>query len=158
MKGFLGVLDETIEVREPDALPYGGSTAGLARCWDVRQAGPVLDSGKLVVEAGRGEDASIALLRIPLRSGAGEALIASTGGCGTARRRTSTCSGSTPASRRGEINGTEPPKPLLVIFAAVDRDRARAERLFEHVMELFAREVAPLLAARAGRPRVASRL
>jgi alkanesulfonate monooxygenase SsuD/methylene tetrahydromethanopterin reductase-like flavin-dependent oxidoreductase (luciferase family) len=41
------------------------------------------------------------------------------------------------AARFREINGTEPPKPLLVIFAAVDRDRARAQQLFEHVVRYY---------------------
>lgn len=37
-----------------------------------------------------------------------------------------------------EVNGTEPPKPLLVVFAACDRDRARAEALFDHVRTYYA--------------------
>jgi alkanesulfonate monooxygenase SsuD/methylene tetrahydromethanopterin reductase-like flavin-dependent oxidoreductase (luciferase family) len=41
------------------------------------------------------------------------------------------------AAKFREINGTEAPKPLLVIFAAVDRDRAGAERMFEHVMAYY---------------------
>ena len=36
-----------------------------------------------------------------------------------------------------ELNGAEPPKPLLVIFAACNRDRGRAEALFEHVMAYY---------------------
>jgi len=36
-----------------------------------------------------------------------------------------------------ELNGTEPPKPLLVIFAACDKDPAGAEKLFEHVMAYY---------------------
>jgi hypothetical protein len=41
------------------------------------------------------------------------------------------------ASRYREINGTEPPKPLLVIFAACDRDPERAEQMFEHIMAYY---------------------
>lgn len=41
------------------------------------------------------------------------------------------------ASTYREVNGTEPPKPLLVIFAACDRDPARAERLFDQIMAYY---------------------
>jgi alkanesulfonate monooxygenase SsuD/methylene tetrahydromethanopterin reductase-like flavin-dependent oxidoreductase (luciferase family) len=41
------------------------------------------------------------------------------------------------AAKYREINGTEPPKPLLVVFAAVDRDRARAKELFEYVKAYY---------------------
>jgi alkanesulfonate monooxygenase SsuD/methylene tetrahydromethanopterin reductase-like flavin-dependent oxidoreductase (luciferase family) len=41
------------------------------------------------------------------------------------------------AAKYREINDSEPPKPLLVIFAACDRDRARGERLFEHIMAYY---------------------
>ncbi len=77
VKGFLGVLDEGIEVREPDALPYGGTYRGIGELMGMfATAGPVLDSSGLVVDELSGDDDRvIALLRIPLRSGAGEALI-----------------------------------------------------------------------------------
>jgi ketosteroid isomerase-like protein len=77
VKGFLGVLDEAIEVREPDALPYGGTYRGVSELLGMfAKAGPVLDSAQLVVEELSGDDDRvIALLRIPLSSGAGDALI-----------------------------------------------------------------------------------
>src|ERR1700733_11981728 len=76
VKGFLGVLDETIEVREPGALPYGGTYRGIGELLGMfAKAGPVLDSAKMRVEQLVGDDDTVvALLRIPLRSGAGEAL------------------------------------------------------------------------------------
>ena len=40
-----------------------------------------------------------------------------------------------------EINDAEPPKPLLVMFCACDRDRGRAEELFEHVKAYYASTV-----------------
>jgi alkanesulfonate monooxygenase SsuD/methylene tetrahydromethanopterin reductase-like flavin-dependent oxidoreductase (luciferase family) len=41
------------------------------------------------------------------------------------------------AAKYREINDAEPPKPLLVLFAACHRDRAGAERMFEHVMAYY---------------------
>jgi alkanesulfonate monooxygenase SsuD/methylene tetrahydromethanopterin reductase-like flavin-dependent oxidoreductase (luciferase family) len=41
------------------------------------------------------------------------------------------------AAKYREINDAEPPKPLLVILAACDHDRARGERLFEHIMAYY---------------------
>jgi alkanesulfonate monooxygenase SsuD/methylene tetrahydromethanopterin reductase-like flavin-dependent oxidoreductase (luciferase family) len=41
------------------------------------------------------------------------------------------------AAKYREINGVEPPKPLLVIFAAVDEDHARSEQLCEHVRAYY---------------------
>jgi ketosteroid isomerase-like protein len=77
VKGFLGVLDETIEVREPDALPYGGTYRGIGELLGMfAKAGPVLDSSKMHVEQlVADDDTVVALLRIPLRSGTGEALL-----------------------------------------------------------------------------------
>jgi len=77
IKGFLGILAETIEVREPASLPYGGHYHGIGELMGMfAKAGPVLDSSRLVVDALTAEDDRVvALLRIPLRSGAGEAEI-----------------------------------------------------------------------------------
>lgn len=77
VKGFLGALDPQIEVREPDALPYGGAYRGIDELIGMfAKAGPVLDSSRMVVQAlTADEDRVIALLRIPLRDGTGEALI-----------------------------------------------------------------------------------
>lgn len=41
------------------------------------------------------------------------------------------------AERYREINGAEPPKPLLVLFVACGADRAEAERRFEHVRAYY---------------------
>jgi alkanesulfonate monooxygenase SsuD/methylene tetrahydromethanopterin reductase-like flavin-dependent oxidoreductase (luciferase family) len=41
------------------------------------------------------------------------------------------------AAKYREINSTEPPKPLLVIFAACHRDPAQAELMFEHIMAYY---------------------
>jgi len=41
------------------------------------------------------------------------------------------------AQRYREINGAEPPKPLLVIFAACDHDQGRAERMFEEIVAYY---------------------
>jgi ketosteroid isomerase-like protein len=78
VKGFLGVLAPDIEVREPGPLPYGGTYHGIGELMGMfAKAGPILDSAKLAVESlTADEDRVIAVLRMPLRSGAGEALIA----------------------------------------------------------------------------------
>jgi ketosteroid isomerase-like protein len=77
VKGFLGVLAPDIEVREPDALPHGGTYRGMDELMGMfGKAGPLLDSSALVVESlTADEDRVIAVLRMPLRSGAGEALM-----------------------------------------------------------------------------------
>jgi ketosteroid isomerase-like protein len=77
VKGFLGVLAPDIEVREPDALPHGGTYRGMDELMGMfGKAGPLLDSGKLLVDSlTADEDRVIAVMRMPLRSGAGEALI-----------------------------------------------------------------------------------
>jgi ketosteroid isomerase-like protein len=77
VKGFLAVLDEQIEVREPDCLPYGGVYRGLSELMGMfAKAGPVLDSSRMVVqELTADADRVIALLRIPLRDGSAETLI-----------------------------------------------------------------------------------
>ena len=77
VRGFLAVLDQQIEVREPDALPYGGTYRGVEELMGmVAKAAPVLDSSKLAIEElTADEDRVIALLRIPLRGGDGDALI-----------------------------------------------------------------------------------
>ena len=41
------------------------------------------------------------------------------------------------AAKFRDINGAEPPKPLLVIFSACHRDPGRAEALFEHVVSYY---------------------
>jgi ketosteroid isomerase-like protein len=78
VKGFLGVLHPEIEVHEPAALPYGGTYHGVGELIGMfGKAGPVLDSGALVVDSlTADEDRVIAVIRMPLRSAAGEALIA----------------------------------------------------------------------------------
>jgi ketosteroid isomerase-like protein len=78
VKGFLGVLDAEIEVSEPACLPYGGTFKGLKDVMGMLgRAGPYLDSGKLVVERLIADgDEVVAMLRIPLRDGSGEAEIA----------------------------------------------------------------------------------
>jgi ketosteroid isomerase-like protein len=75
VKGFLGILHESIEVREPDALPYGGTYRGIGELMGMfAKAGPVLDTPKMVVEdLTADDDRVVATLRVPLRSGAGEA-------------------------------------------------------------------------------------
>jgi ketosteroid isomerase-like protein len=77
VRGFIGVLHEDIEVREPDTLPYGGTYRGLPELMGMfGKAGAVLDSGGTVVDAlTADEDRVVAVIRMPLRSGAGEALI-----------------------------------------------------------------------------------
>jgi ketosteroid isomerase-like protein len=77
VKGFLAVLDPKIEVREPDALPFGGVYRGLGELMGMfAKAGPVLDSSRMSVqELTADEDRVVALLRIPLRDGSAEALI-----------------------------------------------------------------------------------
>ena len=77
IKGFFGVFDENMEVHEPACLPYGGSFKGTREVMGMfGNAGPYLDSAKMVVEKvfGDGEDVA-AVLRIPLRDGSAEALI-----------------------------------------------------------------------------------
>lgn len=77
VRGFLVVLDPEIEVREPDGLPHGGTYRGLDELKGMfAKAGPVLDASKLAIEElTADEDRVVALLRIPLRSGEGDALI-----------------------------------------------------------------------------------
>jgi len=41
------------------------------------------------------------------------------------------------AAKFREINGTEPPKPLMVVFVACDEDPARAEEQFGYVQEYY---------------------
>jgi ketosteroid isomerase-like protein len=77
VKGFLEALDPEIEVREPDALPYGGVYRGIDELLGMfAKAAPVLGSSRMVVAELIAEgDSVVALLRIPLRDGSGEALI-----------------------------------------------------------------------------------
>jgi ketosteroid isomerase-like protein len=77
VRGFLVVLDPEIEVREPDGLPHGGTYRGLDELKGMfAKAGPVLDASKLAIEElTADEDRVVALLRIPLRNGEGDALI-----------------------------------------------------------------------------------
>src|SRR5258708_698480 len=77
VRGFLGVLDEQIEVREPSALPHGGTYRGLEELKGMlAKAAPVLDSSGLVIEElTADEDRVVAEIRVPLRSGSGDALI-----------------------------------------------------------------------------------
>jgi ketosteroid isomerase-like protein len=77
VRGFVGVLAPEIEVREPGALPYGGTYRGLDELMRMfAKAGALLDSGGTVVDAlTADEDRVVAVIRMPLRSGAGEALI-----------------------------------------------------------------------------------
>jgi ketosteroid isomerase-like protein len=77
VNGFLGALDTEIEVREPDALPYGGLYRGLGELMGMfAKAAPVLDSSRMVVEELTAEhDRVVAVLRIPLRDGSAETLI-----------------------------------------------------------------------------------
>jgi ketosteroid isomerase-like protein len=78
VKGFIGVLDPGITVREPECLPYGGTFIGMQEVLGMfGKAGPLLDSGKSVVESIFGDgDRVAAVLRIPLRDGSGEAVMA----------------------------------------------------------------------------------
>jgi ketosteroid isomerase-like protein len=78
IKAFVAVLDPEIVVSEPERLPYGGTFTGVKEVLGMfGQAGPVLDAGRLVVEHSVADEDRVAvLLRIPLRSGAGDALIA----------------------------------------------------------------------------------
>jgi hypothetical protein len=64
-------------VHEPEALPHGGTYRGLDELKGMfAKAGPVLDASKLVVdELTADEDRVVALIRIPLRSGGGDAVI-----------------------------------------------------------------------------------
>ena len=75
--GFIEVLDAGIEVREPDGLPHGGNYTGLDELKQMfGRAAPVLDVGKLELhELTAEEDRVVALLRVPLRNGEGNALI-----------------------------------------------------------------------------------
>jgi ketosteroid isomerase-like protein len=77
VRGFLGVLDEQIEVREPDGLPHGGVYRGIGELKGMLvKAAPVLDASRLVIDdLVAEEDRVVAVLRIPLRAGGGEALI-----------------------------------------------------------------------------------
>ena len=77
-KAFLGVLDPEIVVSEPACLPYGGTFTGIKEVLGMLgQAGPYLDSGKTQVDYVIADgDRAVALLRIPLRDGSGEATIA----------------------------------------------------------------------------------
>jgi ketosteroid isomerase-like protein len=78
IKGFIGVLDPNVTVREPDCLPYGGTVTGMQEVLGMfGKAGPILDSSKTVVEQlfGAGDHVA-AVLRIPLRDGTGEAVMA----------------------------------------------------------------------------------
>ena len=77
VRGFLDVLDERIEVREPDGLPHGGTYIGPDELKQMfGKAAPVLDVAKLeLLELTAEEDRVVARLRIPVRSGSGQALI-----------------------------------------------------------------------------------
>jgi ketosteroid isomerase-like protein len=77
VRGFLSALDAEIVVREPDTLPYGGTYTGIEELMKMfPKAAPVLDSSRLeIVELTAEADRVVALLRIPLRSGDGDALI-----------------------------------------------------------------------------------
>jgi ketosteroid isomerase-like protein len=77
MRGFLGVLDERIEVCEPDGLPHGGTYVGLDELKQMfGKAAPLLDVANLELhQLTAEEDRVVALLRIPLRHGGGKALI-----------------------------------------------------------------------------------
>lgn len=78
VKGFLGVLDPEIVVSEPACLPYGGTFTGIKQVVGMLgQAGPFLDSSRMVVEHVIADgDRAVALLRVPLRAGDAEALVA----------------------------------------------------------------------------------
>ena len=75
--GFLEVLDERVEVREPDGLPHGGTYVGLDELKQMfGKAAPVLDVANLELhELTAEDDRVVALLHIPLRNGGGSALI-----------------------------------------------------------------------------------
>ena len=77
VREFLGVLDEQIEVREPDGLPHGGTYVGLDELKQMfAKAAPVLDVANLeLLELTAEDDRVVALLRIPLRNGGDMALI-----------------------------------------------------------------------------------
>lgn len=77
VRAFLGVLDPQIEVREPDGLPHGGVYTGLDELKAMfAKAAPVLDSSRLVIEElTADEDRVVALVRIPMRNGDGDAVI-----------------------------------------------------------------------------------
>jgi ketosteroid isomerase-like protein len=77
IKGFLAVLDSGVEVIVPPALPYGGTYRGVREFIAMLpKAAPVLDTDNLVVESLIADaDRVVAILRVPLRSGAGEAVI-----------------------------------------------------------------------------------
>src|ERR1700752_251734 len=75
---FIGLLDPNVTVREPDCLPYGGTVTGMQDVLGMfGKAGPILDSSKTVVEQlfGAGDHVA-AVLRISLRDGPGEAVMA----------------------------------------------------------------------------------
>ena len=77
VRGFLEVLDERVEVREPDGLPHGGTYVGLDELKQMfGKAAPVLDVANLELhELTAEDDRVVALLHIPLRNGGGNALI-----------------------------------------------------------------------------------
>jgi uncharacterized protein len=77
-KGFFGVFDPEIVVSEPACLPYGGTFRGAKEVMAaLGNAGPYLDSAKMVVEYVFAQDDRVAaLLSIPLRDGSGTASIA----------------------------------------------------------------------------------
>ena len=77
VRSFVGVLDPGIVVREPDSLPYGGTYRGVQELMGMfAKAGPVLDSSRLAIDTlTADEDRVVAVIRIPLRGGDGEALI-----------------------------------------------------------------------------------
>ena len=77
VRGFLDVLDERIEVREPDGLPHGGTYIGPDELKQMfGKAAPVLDVASLELhELTAEDDRVVALLHIPLRNGGGNALI-----------------------------------------------------------------------------------
>ena len=70
VRGFLEVLDERVEVREPDGLPHGGTYVGLDELKQMfGKAAPVLDVANLELhELTAEDDRVVALLHIPLRT------------------------------------------------------------------------------------------
>ena len=77
VRTFLAALDPQIEVREPEGLPHGGTYRGLDELKGMfAKAAPLLDSSRLAIEELTADgDRVVALLRIPLRSGDGDAVI-----------------------------------------------------------------------------------
>ena len=78
IQGFIGTFDPGVIVREPECLPYGGTFTGMQEVLGMfGKAGPILDSGKTVVEQlfGSGDHVA-AVLRMPLRDGSAEAVLA----------------------------------------------------------------------------------